>query len=291
MVVTGDVPFLRQFDPRGRITWQGGARGKGPGEYTAIGRVVFLETGGIRVGDAGGMRITALSPVHAVLSTTPVTFYATTFGANANGDMLLGAESARGHCSVLKFRDGAVSEGTLPVEDAPTADAVYKNASIAVAANGTVAILLNNDRYEIVRMDSTGARLPKISRAIERVRMSADEVALQHAESQRISAQIVAMKGGTGKTAQLNPAASDASLKSHANVDGLRYDAAGRLWVHTMRGTSKSTVFDVFRPSGAFLGSVTLPEVAKVFTLGGTWLLTASESDDGVPIVTKWIVR
>ena len=80
-------------------------------------------------------------------------------------------------------------------------------------------------------------------------------------------------------------------FKPHASTDALRYDDAGRLWVRTLRGTSRPTVFDVFRPTGAFVGEVTLPMQVSAYSLAGSYLATASEREDGVPVVVLWSVR
>jgi sugar lactone lactonase YvrE len=80
-------------------------------------------------------------------------------------------------------------------------------------------------------------------------------------------------------------------FKPHASTDALRYDDAGRLWVRTLRGTGRTTVFDVFGPTGAFVGEVTLPVQASTYSLAGSYLATASERADGVPVVVLWSVR
>lgn len=288
MVVDGEAPFMRQFDDKGKLVWQGGPKGKGPGEYSSIGRVVFLTNGGITVLDAGGMRVTVLSASHALQSTTPVPAYATTSTANTDGTILLGAESPRGGFSLTKFRNGVLTKLTSPKSKTVPNDTIYKGASIALAPNGTIAIMPNDDRYEILRMDSAGVAQPPIGRSIERTRKSAAEVAREREMSRKISAKLGA---ATNQVFNPNPAANDLPLKAYANVDGLRYDANGRLWVHTLRGSETSTVFDVFAPTGTYLGAVTIPEVTKYFALGGSWLLTASENADGIPVVTKWSVR
>jgi len=158
MVVEGEAPFLRQFDDHGKIIWQGGIKGKGPGEYLSIGRVVFLTSGGITIVDDSGMRVTALSAAHALQSTTSLTAYATTAAANTDGTILLGAESPTGRFSLTKFRDGAPTKLVLPISVTSPADGPYKGASIAIGPNGKIAIMPSNERYEILRMDSSARR-------------------------------------------------------------------------------------------------------------------------------------
>jgi YD repeat-containing protein len=71
----------------------------------------------------------------------------------------------------------------------------------------------------------------------------------------------------------------------------LRYDDAGRLRVRTMRGTGRTTVFDVFAPNASYVGEVTLPLPIEAYSPAGSYLATAGERADGVPVVVLWTVR
>ena len=97
--------------------------------------------------------------------------------------------------------------------------------------------------------------------------------------------------GKEGSVAPPAIPAGERGLKPHIAIDGLRYDDTGRLWVHTMRGDETNTVLDVFAPGGGFLGSVTLPKRITSFALGGSYLATAGENEDGIPVVTVWTVK
>jgi hypothetical protein len=253
--------------------------------------VVFAADGRIVVADAAGMRITLLDASHTLLSTTPLARYATTISANSAGTLLLGAESPRGAFTLDKWERGQL----VKVEVPSIAPATYLGASIALSPRGTVAVMPTNNSYSIIRLDARGARLPDLSRDIERVTMSREEQEAASATSRRASSQmaeLVAARNGS-KSGNVKPVGTSAppTLKPHVAVDGLRYDSQGRLWIMTMRGNEKRTVFDVFAESGAFLGSVTIEEPVKHFAVAGEWLVTASENADGIPIVTRWSMR
>ena len=61
--------------------------------------------------------------------------------------------------------------------------------------------------------------------------------------------------------------------------------------VRTMRGTGRTTVFDVFAPNASYVGEVTLPLPVEAYALAGSSLATAGDRPDGVPVVVRWTVR
>lgn len=290
VVVDRDAPLLRQFDAAAKPVWNGGVMGAGPGEYKGIGRAVLLKSGAMIVIDAGGMRITTLSPSHSVTGTLRLERFTTTTASNDAGMALLGAESPRGLFYVARWAGGNLARLDWPFT---TGGASFDGASIALAPNGTVAIMPTPSRYAIIRFDSSGARLDDVTRSIERVPYTAEEVAQLEKQRRGRMAQMAEMTGSRTAVSPIGGASASASraLKPHAVSDGLSYDSRGRLWVHTMRGIANSTVFDVFAPTGAFLGSVTLPEASTHFALGGNWLITSGENADGIPTVTRWKVN
>jgi hypothetical protein len=295
VVADRDNPMIRVFDAAGKPIWSGGTKGRGPGEYQYILRVAFRPDGGLEIADLSGMRVTTLSPDHKVANTIPLSLFPTTAGTDGRGGIVLGAETPMGAFGFSRLR-GATVEALAVPEPAKGEDGrAWKSSSIAASPLGGVAFVPHSDRYLIVRLDSSGARLPDITRAIERVRRTpAEEATLQARISGQMGQMRAAAEAATGKSSTKAPVAVESvnlSLKPHFAVDGLRYDGAGRLWARTMRGDDSHTVFDVFSPSGAFLGSVTLDGVIQHFALAGKWLLTSGENADGVPVVTRWTLR
>lgn len=304
LVVDRDAPMLREFDAQGRPHWSGGRQGAGPGEYQLVLRAGFLPDGALAVVDMTGRRITTLGPDRKVARTTPLTIFATTAGLAGNGDAVLVAETPRGTLQGLQWRDGELRALSLPTPTSagdPTAAAsarLASNSSVARSASGVTALLAHNERYEILRFDSTGAALPPIARSIERVRRTPAEVQALRERIARNGRIMASMEGARQKAPAKSTSASstpilpsELTLKPHVAVDGLRYDDSGRLWVRTMRGDDAHTIFDVFSPAGALLGSVTIAQQVQAFAFGGRWMITAFEDEDGVPKVRRWVVR
>ena len=294
LVADRDPPMLRLFDAAGKVLWAGGRRGNGPGEYQYVLRAALAPDGSIAIADLGGRRLTMLGPDHAVLRTTPFDFFATTAGTDGQGRLVVGAESPAGALRVHRMGNGAPIAVELPRVTAPDGSATFRNSSVALSAEGVIAVIPNNERYQIIRVDAKGAALPEIVRNVERVRRTpAEEATLRERMGRGMATVRAAAEQATGKApaSAASIHASDLSLKPHFAVDGLRYDGSGRLWVRTMRGDEKHTLFDVFSPAGQFLGSVRLDGEVQLFAFGGRWMLTSGEDPNGVPVVTRWTVR
>jgi hypothetical protein len=289
LVADRDAPALRRFDATGKSLWSGGTRGSGPGEYQLIFHATFLPNGGVAVVDMTSRRVTTLAPDHRVASTTQLSHFATTAGSDFSGNIVTAAEGPRGTLEIVRWRGGTVA----PFGAQGSAALVAQNASVAISPSGVVAAFVNGAEYRIVRFDSAGTRLPDLTRSIERVRRTNEEEAELRARAARGAAMVAAELRGRGGNPRPTPAfpESERSLKPHAATDGIRYDPSGRLWVRTMRGDGASTVFDIFSPAGTFSGSLTLPVAVKVFALGGNYLVTASDNDDGIPEVIRWRVK
>jgi hypothetical protein len=254
----------------------------------------FLPNGGLVIVDMTTQRVTALGADHKVGSTTQLPRFPTTTGSDYSGNVVVGGETPRGLLDLVRWRAGAVSLLPSPVASNADPNTTARNSSVALSPTGVIAAFINNERYVIVRIDSTGKRLPDLTRSIERVRRTSEEEAELRARSARMGAMVAAearRAGGSGARPVPVIPETERSLKPHATVDGLRYDPAGRLWVRTMRGDLASTVFDVFAANGTFAGSVTLPVAVTSFALGGNYLVTAAEDANGIPVVTRWRVR
>jgi hypothetical protein len=295
LVADRDAPMLRLFDATGKPVWSGGTKGRGPGEYQYILRVAFRSDGGLEIADLSGMRVTTLGPDHKVANTIPLSVFPTTAGTDSRGGIVLGAETPSGSFRFSRLRTGAVVALPVPEPEKAEDGRAWKSSSIAASPSGGVAFVPHGDRYVIMRLDSVGARLPDITRAIERVRRTpAEEASLQARINGQMGQMRAAAEAATGKSSSKAPVAQgtvNLSLKPHFAVDGLRYDGAGRLWARTMRGDDANTIFDVFSPAGSFLGSVTMAGTIQHFAFAGKWMVTSGENSEGVPVVTRWTVR
>jgi hypothetical protein len=293
LVVDRDAPMLRRFDQTGKPVWSGGNKGRGPGEYQLIVRASLLANGGIVIVDMTNQRVTELAPDMKAVGTIAVPRFPTTAGAGGD-DIVIAAEGPMGTLDLWRWRHGAaLTKIELPRPGSPGDPRPIMNSSVALSPLGTIAALLNSEHYSVIRIDSAGARLPNLERSVERVRNTSREEAEIRDRIARSGAMMNAERRAGGRSAAPVPQIpeSERRLKPHVAVDGMRYDPSGRLWLRTMRGDETKTLFDVFNPSGAFAGTVTIPGRVQAFGLGGRYLVTAGENDDGVPQVTRWIVR
>lgn len=287
LVTDRDAPMLRLFDATGRSLWTVGRKGNGPGEYILPYRSTLVD-GGVVVIDMTNSRVTDLDANGKLVGSTTITGFATTVGVTRRADIAFGMDSR------AAFRIGHRDPKGSSIRIVADFPGSMLNKSVALAPDGTLAVALDGVKYEIRRLDAAGKVLPPISRAIERPRRSAVEESEYRSRLNRdLSMMQAEMKkqGHEGKVKPPEIPPAERGLKPHIAVDGLRYDDAGHLWVRTMRGDETKSVFDVFAPSGVLLGEVTLPTRITQFSLGGPYLVTASESEDGIPIVTLWTVK
>ena len=195
-----------------------------------------------------------------------------------------------GEVAVVDFTNRRITRLSPPRPEVEPA-AAARGASVAVAPDGTMAFLVNNEQYDIVREDAVGRRLPDLRRTVARVPYTAAEQQEIRDRAAQEVGMMNAMRQRAGATPSHPPPTTVRTLRPHALADALRYDPSGRLWVRTMRGDSTQTLFDLFAPTGAFLGTVPLPGHIEAFALGGRYLATVAMDDAGVPRVTRWIVR
>ena len=285
LVTDRDAPMLRRFDASGKPVWTGGAKGRGPGEYTLPVRAALTTSGGVVVVDMTNSRVTELSSTGAVRTTIPVTVMPMAAGLNARGDLWIANDDFRGTLRLYRrVRDSLVAQQTVSGSTA--------NVAVAVAPDGSLAVMPSTKTYEIVRFDGRGARQAAIVRDIPRVRRTPAEEAEFRARMNRARGMVAAeAKAQGGKPSPPVFRQDELSLKDHLVIDGVRFDASGRLWVLTQRGNEATSVLDVFSPSGAYLGAVTLAMRITGFSLGGSYLAAAGENADGVPVVRVWTVR
>ena len=288
LVTNKEAPMLRRFDSNGKSSWTGGPKGKGPGEFELPIRGA-LTSAGIVVIDMTNSRVTEIGPSGKIGAMMPLTSMATTSGVGRRGDMVVGYDDmGRG------FRVMAKPAGATEIRLLARFPGSFKNKSVALAPDGGIAVALDGEKYEIQRRGADGSALYPIIRDIPRPqRSTVEEAEFRQRLSRDLGAMAAEMKrqGKGGNVAPPPIPPGERGLKPHITVDGLRYDDAGRLWVHTMRGDEVTTVLDVFAAGGDFLGSVTLPMRITHFALGGSYLATASENEDGIPVVTVWTVR
>ena len=293
LVVDRDAPTLRMFDKSGKPLWGRGRAGAGPGEYKFVLRAALGPNGAIHVVDMSQRRVTRLAPDGSVAKSLVFPFFPSAAGAKAHdGEIVILTDDFRGKGTLERWS---------PSADAPTRVASVTmpepggggsvSPSVAVAPNGDIAYVSSTDEYVIHRMASNGQALPDIVRSIPRLRRTPEELAAVRARVGLSQAKVAQEKKSGGQQVKGFESEDRFTYKPHASADALRYDDSGRLWIRTLRGTGKTTVFDLFSAAGAYVGEVTIPLAVEAYSLAGSYLATAGENAAGIPVVTIWTVR
>ena len=292
IVADRSAPMIRAFDRTGKSLWSAGRSGNGPGEFLFPTRLAIGPDRGVGVVDMRLRRHTRLAKDGTLVgSNSFLGFLAAGAVRGRTGDVMLLIDDFTGPLAVQRWPAGGakpVHHANLPRRESPRGGFVQP--SMAVAASGIIAFTVDPFTYRIGRLDADGRLMSGIARDIPPVRRT-------QAEMKELSARLASgpgrrsAEGGRSSVAAGGPSEADLSMKPHVQLDGLRFDDAGRLWVLTMRGVGQQSVFDVFSPGGAFVGSVTLPTRVNSFSLAGPWLVTGGDDADDIPRVTLWRVR
>jgi hypothetical protein len=296
LIAGQDAPVLRLFARDGTPLRQMARPGSGPGEFRFPMRASFGPGGTIHVLDMTLRRVSHLAPDGTETQALALGgFPGAVASRGETGELVVLTDDFRGTLTLLRFPPGA-SEPTLvskiPKPGSPDGHLTFP--VVAAAANGEIAFGNVGEAYRIARLSAAGQPLGEIVRDIPRVRRTPEEIEelVRRRESARARVQAELGRGGRGGRGGPSPVigTGDDTFKPHFGIDALRYDASGRLWVLTMRGSEREAIFDLFAPSGAFLGSLRVPSNVRAYALGGDYLVTNGENADGIPVVELWRV-
>jgi hypothetical protein len=293
VVADKSPPMIRAFDRTGRVLWSGGRSGGGPGEYRFPMRVVIGPDRGVSVVDMTARRLTRLGRDGAVKATEPIlAFPAGASARGRTGEIIMLMDDFRGPFALERWAPTAAkSVGFTTVPRTPSAaGSGMIQPSIAVSPSGVLALGTDPFTYRIARLDADGKPMPDIVRDIPRARRTEAEME-ELANRLRLGPERRGAEQSASKAPARSSSGPDLTMKPFFPLDGLRYDDSGRLWVLTTRGVDQESVFDLFAPGGAFIGSVTLPARVGTFALAGPYLVTGGEDADDIPKVTLWRVR
>ncbi len=287
------APRIRAFDREGTCFIAAGADGEGPGETRLPIALALAADGSFTVLDMRLNRRSVFRPDGSLDHTRPI-----------SGNRLLALQgsafdpmSGTLYCVHLDFGAMTTVISKLPaggdgldevmtVAEWPLAEngspALFY--SLAAGPGGVLAIGDGDVAYEIRIFDPAGRHLRTITREVERVRKSDEEIAREDEAMER-GAERIAREGGRGVSLprpQIDP------LKHYFYVNALCFDGSGRLWVLTGRGDEARSVFDVFTPEGAWLGEVGVDRVIDVYAFRGRWLAAGGFTPEGVPVVVLY---
>jgi hypothetical protein len=295
LVVDRDAPTLRLFDKAGKSLWTRGRPGSGPGEYRFAMRAALGRDGVVQVVDMRSRRLTRLAPDGTVSQSLTVPFFPAGIGVRRQtGELVFMTDDFKGGGTLQRWPQSVDTPTKVATFATPTpGEATAISPSVAVAPNGDIAYLVSGDTYRVARISAAGTALADITRDIPRPKRTPQELAAVEKRIGSMGAAKAAAEGKQSSAAKpLMPStASRFEFKSHAATDGLRYDDAGRLWLRTNRGAGRTTVFDVFSALGGYVGEVTVPIAVESYSLAGSYLATATERADGIPVVILWTVR
>lgn len=290
-VVDRDEPMVRLFGPDGAVLRAFGRSGRGPGELGTPSGIAATDDGMLLVADlrrpaitrytlegeeAGSFRVSSMV---SGLTGSPdglwVAYELVDWSAMATGVHLL--------------RPGLVEAGTpLPTTAGVIHDGEGRPAlliSSAAGPDGRVAVGHGAD-YLIKVFTPEGALVHEIRREVDPVARTPEE----------LDALAARLRRGPGVPAD-NPEGSAQLRKPdpfhpHFAARALAYDDAARLWVRTPRGGPAATVFDLFSPTGSYLGEVRaeLP-IGQFAVSGGRLAGVVADPDTGIQRVVLWRVE
>ncbi len=292
------VNVVRMFDAAGEFLRDVGRAGQGPGEYSRIVGMKVLSDGRLAIRDVGNARIALFSGDGKNLGEIRVD--SSSWGSNSLEYDIAGNVYVRG----VRDRDApenewravlqAYSPGGERLEDIPlpapdeapsgrwfvlqTSQGVLRGFSTATLYDWSPLGYLvrgRNDRYEISLGGDDAA--VALSRDVQRVPLSQEE----RRDWQAISAYVGRQYREQGVESAMRPLPEVKPV-----FQGLYVGEDGRIWVHhhveaTRREVPPRTpgtpplnwrepvTFDVFEPTGVFLGTVVLPQDVRVLVWRG----------------------
>jgi hypothetical protein len=287
-----DDPRIRTFTLKGVSLRSFGRKGRGPGEFAGIERLLPATDGTVSIVDMLAQRVTRVDSLGKVVASASID------GFPLDADAPMGSRDI--HVLHSRFRPGTSSIARLdalhgrwrtvlgPFTDFPRVDAPREVRSLAVAPDGTIAVAEGESEYRIRTYSTTG-----VSRDVTR----------NVPRKQRTPAEMETLRSRIGRGGDMRASEGDRSggstgrgpadipsLKVHLIWSALRYDTAGRLWVRTMRGDETKTIFDLFDQSLSYVGEVTVSGDVTRYAFRDGYLVTAALSVDGFAQATVWRV-
>lgn len=313
VVADGQALTLRRFDAAGAFLRAIGQRGEGPGDLRWIDWVKGIAGDSILVWDTSLQRLTVFTAQGRLLTTViPERLPAVTdprdgaririgvsvIGRFADGSLLTAHRLPLGMSQETGFHADTLILGHLVGRGPPTevGRLLYREAFVynfpggsisgerpfarsgAVATDGRHIHTSDGRAFEVRTFTTSGAlvRISRIRRAPALVtarEIAEDKAARLTSESSRFRAELERINAWL-PFPRTKPA-----------FDALRADAAGRLWAQVAGDSTRARHWEVFAPTGAWLGTVTTPAGLAVLEIGRDYFLGRTKDEDGVDIV------
>ncbi len=286
---------IRRFGPDGTFVGRYGRRGSGPGEYLNPSDMVVLGDGRVMVCDifTGGVHLldTALVdqgvklPFYADPPFFPVAALDSSFVAGAY-EMRIEEDAIVIDYFVGRFDMASEPSVTYRRTDIPVdpsdatqiVDVLLYHARWAVDPDGNVFVApISTDTYEVTGYRTDGTEYMTITRDVDPVPRSEEEIALEEAfiENRMISY-------GSSLPPDYHPS------PWRPQIVDIHADGEGRIWVQ--RGTGEVPEFDVYDPAGVLLYSATVPGAERDgrywrFFMDGEGILAWSDDPPDHPVL------
>lgn len=296
-VADGEGPHLRVFGPAGASLLTALPEGEGPGEARSIHGVALLTGGRIAALDYLTRRVTVLDERGSLLETHRVEGFP---------QGIYGAPDRAGFWTIeTNFRAPETfafwpSETLTPAQVRPNMEGTGLEASelafrffaAAAGPGGRFAIGDGEVAYRIRVVGRDGERLYDAERQIPRRAKSVEQIEAERAERASAMHRLMARQGADNPEGSALSADVDIDpLYRYFLVDDLAFDEGGRLWVRRPGGDDGRTAFDLFSPTGRFLGEVEVEGRVSRFAVGGGVLVAALLDELDVATVRVWEIR
>lgn len=313
VVADGQALTLRRFDSMGVFLRAIGQRGEGPGDLRWIDWIKAIGGDSILVWDPTLQRLTAFNSQGRLLTTViperlpPVTdprdgarfaIGVSIIGRFADGAFLTTRRLPLGMSQETGFHADTLILGHLAGRGPPTevGRLLYREAFVynfpggsisgwrpfsrngAVTTDGHHVHTSDGRAFEVRTFTTSGAlvRIFRIRRAPTLVtagEIARDKASRLTSESSRFRAELERINAWL-PFPRTKPA-----------FDALHADAQGRLWARVAGDSMQAAKWEVFAPTGVWLGTVTTPAGLAVLEIGRDYLLGRTKDEDGVDIV------
>lgn len=285
-VVTPESPHLRLLGPGPGVARELAPTGDGPGEVRTPITVAVLADGSTLLAGQATDRFDAVGAHVRRTSSMDSSLYRTLqLVTSPSATHLLSVQKSTlpGGSGRLVLLDGVGREVesvmTVPEEVWLTDDSprLVILVAHAVSDDGRVAIGIGGqEEYKILVVDDSAHVVARARRDIPRPLRSSREV-------EDLERRISAVTGRASPGIPLE--------RPHFAPHAFRFDAGGRLWVFTFRGTEGTTVFDVFGHDLDYLGEVIVDQRVEAFHISGDFLAASTLGESDLPGVTVWRIE
>ncbi len=294
-VLDGTAPMVRVFDTAGAPIRAFGGQGDGPGELRMPVLIFPDADGSVEIYDMQQRRLSRFDSVGNPAGTRMLAADFFVLIANSPGSdatYYASLQPGRTEQPIMRLARASDTPGEFtvlrPNIPAPASGEAMVSPILAARPGGGLAVGYGRTAYQIRVFDDQGRLVRDIVRNIPRQRKTEEEIANERALRERTMGRMTSMIAESGRTP---PRLSVSVDEEHRHFTAFEYDANGRLWVRTPRGTPDETIFDLFDPEGEYLGEIRFSEPVAGFAAGDDLFAGVVRDADGIQHIQVWRVR